>query len=94
MIRTQASILSPNDDDDYYHHLLSQARECALTDDDDDTATLQCDPSDYLWQILELESACMSGNLLGEEDDLCAIDPVAEIVTRLRERAVRQAATM
>ena len=91
IVTTRASIPvnQPHPDDDHYHHVLNQARECAINYDDDSSL---CDPNDFLWQIFELESACVAGNLVGEEDDLCAVEPVADIVASLRERALQKAA--
>lgn len=72
-----------------YHELLERARAYAQNENGDvSTGGSDKIAKGYLWSIVELESACVSGNLLGE-DDLCAVDDVADIVVRLREKATQ-----
>lgn len=77
------SVTMTNDDMDEstYRYILTKARECAFSD----TGT-SGEAKRFLRQILELESACISGTLAGNE--ICEnVDEMAVVVSHLREKA-------
>lgn len=68
-------------DESSYHYILNKAREYAFSD-----FTTVNEAKQYLTYILELESACMSGDAVGH--DICDnVLEVTDIVAHLRQKA-------
>jgi hypothetical protein len=67
-------------------YILAKAQECAFSDDDNDVCSLT-QAKEYLNDILEIQSGCVTGTLAGQS--LCSLDhqdSVADIVAHLRQK--------
>jgi hypothetical protein len=74
-----ARALEQSHDSTHYRYFLAKARECAYSD----TGT-SAEARSYMTKILEFESDCVSGALMG---GICEnIDEVADTVAHLREK--------
>jgi hypothetical protein len=72
--------LGEHDNDSNYRYLFAKAKECAYSDQ-----ASEAEARSFLNRILEFESDCVSGALVGQP--MCQnVDEVADIVSNLRAK--------